>query len=70
MGNEKDTTQEPISGIPLWPDTCAVEMKLRGALHPLFSALSEGISEFTFANIFLFRRAHAYGLRGLRGRLS
>ena len=29
-------------------------------LHPMFQKLSEGISEFTFANIFLFQKIHNY----------
>jgi len=29
-------------------------------LHPMFKALAEGISEFTFANIYLFREVHNY----------
>ncbi len=60
-------TQESISGIPLWPATCALDIKLREALHPLFRGLTEGISEFTFANIFLFRRTHAYRITRLEG---
>ena len=35
-------------------------MDLRPALHPKFQALPEGISEFTFANIYLFRETHHY----------
>ena len=33
---------------------------MREILHPKFKALAEGISEFTFASIYLFRRAHNY----------
>lgn len=29
-------------------------------MHPLFKTLQEGISEFTFANIYLFRKVHNY----------
>lgn len=60
-------THGPVLEIPLWPETCAVEIKLRSALHPLFQALKEGVSEFTFANIFLFRRAHRYRVTRLDG---
>jgi uncharacterized protein len=31
-------------------------------LHPLFQRLSDGISEFTFANLYLFRNAHQYAV--------
>ena len=29
-------------------------------LHPLFQMLADGISEFTFANLYLFRKTHNY----------
>lgn len=33
---------------------------MREILHPLFQSLKDGISEFTFANIYLFRNVHNY----------
>ena len=33
---------------------------MRQELHPLFKGLREGISEFTFANLYLFREIHKY----------
>lgn len=33
---------------------------MRNTLHPLFQQLTEGISEFTFANLYLFRKDHNY----------
>lgn len=36
-------------------------------MHPMFKALAEGISEFTFANIYLFRERHNYGISQLPG---
>ncbi|MBI5598314.1 MAG: DUF2156 domain-containing protein [Deltaproteobacteria bacterium] len=42
---------------------------MRPALHPLFSSLDCGISEFAFANIYLFREAHAYGISRLKDNL-
>jgi len=35
-------------------------MGLRPDLHPRFKTLAEGVSEFTFANIYLFRERHHY----------
>jgi hypothetical protein len=35
-------------------------IEMRETLHPLFSSLTGGISEFTFANIYLFRKTHSY----------
>lgn len=46
--------------IPDYPDAVEITMDLRETLHPLFQKLPEGISEFTFSNIYLFRRAHNY----------
>ncbi|MDD2465456.1 MAG: DUF2156 domain-containing protein [Desulfobulbus sp.] len=37
----------------------------RSLLHPMFRELRDGISEFTFANIYLFRKAHSYRLTRL-----
>ncbi|MEE8573952.1 MAG: phosphatidylglycerol lysyltransferase domain-containing protein [Thermodesulfobacteriota bacterium] len=41
-------------------------MELRPELHPLLTKSSECISEFSFANLFLFREAHKYLISQLR----
>jgi hypothetical protein len=46
--------------IARYPDSCDISMDLRPLLHPKFKALADGISEFSFANIYLFRRTHDY----------
>ena len=43
-----------------YPQTTPLTLSLRPLLHPLFQQLDDGISEFTFANIYLFRSAHNY----------
>ena len=48
--------------IPDYPDTVELSIDLREKLHPMFQKLAEGISEFTFANLYLFRREHNYRL--------
>jgi uncharacterized protein len=53
------------AAIPEYPGSTAVSLALRPLLHPLFQALPEGISEFTFANIYLFRDSHNYRLSRL-----
>jgi len=40
-------------------------MDLRELLHPRFQGLPDGISEFTFANIYLFRETHNYRISQL-----
>ena len=41
-------------------------MDFRPVLHPKFKTLAEGISEFTFANIYLFRETHNYRISQLK----
>jgi uncharacterized protein len=51
--------------IAQYPDFSDISMDQRPVLHPRFKALAEGISEFTFANIYLFRRTHNYRISQL-----
>ncbi len=53
------------SMIPAYPDAAAVILAMRPLLHPLFQTLPDGISEFTFANIYLFRAGHHYTISRL-----
>lgn len=55
--------------IPEYPDSAKVSIEMRPVLHPQFQALADGVSEFTFANIYLFRRAHNYRISQLENRL-
>lgn len=56
--------------VPEYPQAAEITMAQRPLLHPLFQRLAEGISEFTFANIYLFREGHNYRLSRLAdGRL-
>ena len=51
--------------LPTYPETIELTLDLRPLLHPLFQELREGISEFTFANLYLFRQNHRYTLARL-----
>ncbi|OKY73629.1 MAG: ABC transporter permease [Desulfobulbaceae bacterium DB1] len=51
--------------IPPYPDSAELGLAMRDLLHPLFQQLPDGISEFTFANIYLFRAAHGYRIARL-----
>lgn len=51
--------------IPDHPDSAELSTLMRPALHPMFQQLPDGISEFTFANLFLFRAAHDYRISRL-----
>jgi len=46
--------------IAQYPQFSDISLGFRNALHPLFKGLPEGISEFTFAGIYLFRNTHNY----------
>ncbi len=46
--------------IAQYPDFSDILLEDRTVLHPHFLKVNSGISEFTFANIFLFRKTHAY----------
>ncbi len=54
-----------MTDIPLYPESCELTLEHRAVLHPLFHTLPDGISEFTFANLYLFRHAHNYALARL-----
>jgi len=48
-----------------YPEFCELSLAQRVVLHPMFQQLAEGISEFTFANLYLFRQAHRYRMARL-----
>lgn len=48
-----------------YPQFVELTLDMRPVLHPLFQQLSEGISEFTFANLYLFRVTHQYRIARL-----
>ena len=51
--------------LPKYPETSPLTLELRPLLHPLFQQLPDGISEFTFANLYLFRNTHQYAISSL-----
>jgi Uncharacterized conserved protein len=51
--------------LPDYPGSSPLTIELRPLLHPLFRQLREGISEFTFANLYLFRDTHQYRVSAL-----
>jgi len=52
-----------------YPEFSEISMDMRPVLHPKFQSLAEGISELTFANIFLFRKTHNYRISRLGNEL-
>ncbi|MDR2314358.1 MAG: phosphatidylglycerol lysyltransferase domain-containing protein [Spirochaetaceae bacterium] len=46
--------------IPEFPDFVPLTYKLRTEMHPQLPMTADGVSEYTFANLFLFRRRYRY----------
>jgi hypothetical protein len=46
--------------IPLFPDFTPVSMEQKSEMHPILSNTPDGISEFTFPALFLFRKRYRY----------
>ncbi|WP_319476388.1 DUF2156 domain-containing protein [Marispirochaeta aestuarii] len=51
--------------IPGYPEFAPVDLEMRDELHPRLPSIKFGISEFTFANLFLFRKTYNYRLSRL-----
>lgn len=51
--------------IPDFPDFAPISLEMKAELHPGLSLLKDGISEFTFAGLFLFRKQYGYLLSRL-----
>lgn len=48
--------------IPKYPEFAPIDWSMREDLHPRLAMLPDGISEFTFANLYLFRGHYNYTL--------
>ena len=55
--------------IAKYPEFSEISLDLRPILHPKFQNLAEGISELTYANIYLFRQKHNYRISQLDNKL-
>lgn len=51
--------------IPNYPDYAPIDWTMQKDLHPRLAMLPDGISEFTFANLYLFRNHYNYTLSTL-----
>ena len=49
-----------MSAPPVFPEFRPLELNAADALRPALAGVGTALSEFTFANLFLFRRAHHY----------
>jgi hypothetical protein len=48
--------------IPRYPDFAPITLEMQSELHPALSVIEDGISEYTFANLYLFRKTYDYHL--------
>ncbi|MDR2782972.1 MAG: phosphatidylglycerol lysyltransferase domain-containing protein [Treponema sp.] len=46
--------------LPCYPDFAPLVLEMRAEIQPLLARLPDGVSEFTFANLYLFRKRYAY----------
>ncbi len=53
--------------IPLYPDFAPIDLSMRDELYPALNLIKDGISEFTFSNLYLFRSVYGYRIARLPG---
>ncbi|MCL2184944.1 MAG: phosphatidylglycerol lysyltransferase domain-containing protein [Treponema sp.] len=46
--------------VPFFPDFAPLEIELKNELHPRLSLTFDGVSEFTFSGLYLFRKKYNY----------
>jgi len=51
---------DALTEIPCYPDFVPLDFTLKNILHPRLSLTFDGVSEFTFAGLFLFRKRYNY----------
>ncbi len=56
------------SAVPVYPEFAPVSLEMREALYPALNLIPDGISEFTFSNLFLFRRTYGYRVSRVPGK--
>ena len=55
-------------GIPLFPDFEPLTLDLKNEMHPKLSLSPDGVSEYTFGSLFLFRERYRYMVSKLPGK--
>jgi len=46
--------------IPLYPEFAPISLAMKQDMYPALNLLKEGISEFSFSNLYLFRHVYGY----------
>jgi hypothetical protein len=55
------------TSIPQYPEFAPIDLSMIGSMYPAFNLLKDGVSEFTFANLYLFRHTYDYRVAELPG---
>lgn len=55
------------TSIPQYPEFAPIDLSMIDFMHPAFNLLKDGVSEFTFANLYLFRHTYDYRVAELPG---
>jgi len=50
----------PAAQAPTYPDFAPLSLELKDSLHPRLSLTADGVSEFTFSGLYLFRNRYNY----------
>jgi uncharacterized protein len=53
--------------IPTYPEFAPIDLSMREELYPALNMLTDGISEFTFSGLYLFRDSYQYRLSRIPG---
>jgi len=54
------TSVTQAQAVPKYPDFIPLDINLKDILHPRLSLTSDGVSEFTFSGLYLFRKKYNY----------
>jgi hypothetical protein len=54
--------------VPEYPEFAPVSLEMRDALYPALNMITDGISEFTFSNLYLFRQTYGYRVSRVPGK--
>lgn len=55
--------------IPDYPDFAPISLSMRPELHPLLVRTPDGVSEYTFSNLYLFRKRYRYKISRIRDKV-
>lgn len=55
--------------IPVYPEFVPVDLDLRSEIHPYLSMTPDGVSEYTFSNLYLFRKRYDYRISRIREKI-